>query len=69
MARKRPDQIRTQLTLYPPILERGEKLMKLLAFRTFSGFVEYLIREEWERRYGPTRGQNEVEPGPVEPSK
>ena len=56
------------------MIELGDKLQQLRGFRDFSGFLEQLIREEWERRNGPIafgemRSREAAEPQRTERSK
>jgi len=48
-------KIRRNITINPEIAALAEALMKLRKFDDFSGFVEQLIREEYERRTGPVQ--------------
>lgn len=41
---------RTNVTLNPAVYDLATEIMKVRRFDEFSGFVEQLIREEWERR-------------------
>lgn len=41
---------RTNVTLNPAVYDLATTIMKVRHFDEFSGFVEQLIREEWERR-------------------
>lgn len=46
---------RRNITIDPSILARANELMNLRCFSDFSGFIEQLIREEWDRRHGPAQ--------------
>lgn len=46
-------KLRKNITIGSEIFELATELMKLRRFDDFSGFLEQLIREEWERRCGP----------------
>jgi hypothetical protein len=41
---------RSSINLHEPILQRAKILMHHKGFPTLTGFVEQLIREEWERQ-------------------
>lgn len=41
---------RTNVTLNPAVYDLATAIMKVRHFDEFSGFVEQLIREEWDRR-------------------
>jgi hypothetical protein len=43
---------RTNLTINPEVFRRAQQVMALKGFSDFSGFVEQLIRDEWELRIG-----------------
>jgi len=47
--RKKP----LNLTLNERVIELAERIMDLRGHSSFSGFVEELIRDEYERRRGP----------------
>ena len=40
---------RSSLSLHPPIQQKAKVLMKLRDFPTLTGFIEQLVREEWDR--------------------
>ena len=44
---------RTTITINEGLYRRAQKVMAAREFDDFSGFVQQLIREEWERRHGP----------------
>jgi hypothetical protein len=45
---------KTNLSLEPELLKKAKAIMKARDFGTnLTGFIETLIREEWERRHGP----------------
>jgi len=46
---------RRNVTLNPHVIARATEVMQLRHFDDFSGFIEQLIREEWERRNGPAQ--------------
>lgn len=48
-------KLRANITMNEAVRDRATKLMEHLGHSDFSGFLETLIREEWERRYGPIR--------------
>jgi hypothetical protein len=41
---------RTQISINPDLIKVAKKLMAARRFDSFSGLLETLIREEWERR-------------------
>lgn len=44
---------RTNITINEAIYAKAQELMQVTDFDDFSGFVEQLVRDEWERRHGP----------------
>lgn len=46
---------RRNITLNPEVLKLAIEVMTLRHFDDFSGFIEQLIREEWERRNGSAK--------------
>jgi hypothetical protein len=44
---------RTQISVNPELVDVAHQLMEKRKFSAFSGLIEALIREEWERRFGP----------------
>lgn len=46
---------RTNISINPEVYELATQLMKLRRFSDFSGFLEQVIRDEWERRNGPAK--------------
>lgn len=47
--------IRKNISISDQMIEMAEQICKLRGFRDFSGLLEQLIREEWERRNGPVK--------------
>lgn len=45
-------KLRKNITVGSELFELATELMKMRRFDDFSGFIEQLIREEWERRCG-----------------
>lgn len=43
---------RTTITISEPIYQRALAVMEARAFDDFSGYIQALIREEYERRHG-----------------
>lgn len=41
------------ITLSKRVMDLAEQIMDVRRFDDFSGMVQQLIREEWERRHGP----------------
>jgi len=44
---------RTSITIPPSVYDLALEVMELRNFTDFSGFLQTLIREEYERRHGP----------------
>ena len=44
---------RTNITVEESLYAKAQAVMEARDFSDFSGFLEQLIREEWERRNGP----------------
>lgn len=56
-------KLRIHLTMDVQIHEKATELMRLRYFGDLSGFIEQLIREEWERRNGPMKFPAPAEAG------
>lgn len=48
--RKEEKAFRTTLSFAPAVYAKARKVMEARDFNDFSGFIQQLIREEWERR-------------------
>ena len=64
---------RKNLTFNPHVLDLAEQLMRLRHFSDLSGFLSQLVREEHERRHGPTLYDQPIKatapsPAPPRPS-
>jgi metal-responsive CopG/Arc/MetJ family transcriptional regulator len=44
---------RINISVPESLLEQAKATMEVRAFEDFSGFIQQLIREEYERRHGP----------------
>lgn len=44
---------RTNITISDALYEKAQELMRLRHFTDFSGYLQQLIREDWERRGDP----------------
>lgn len=57
---------RTNITINPAIYKRAQILMEAHSYDDFSGFVEQLIRNEWERNetLGITLPKKRLPPSP-----
>lgn len=53
---------RTTISLPASLLEKAELLMQARDFNDFSGLIQTLIREEYERRHGPMTLQDKLTP-------
>lgn len=51
--------IRTTMSFSRGILDKAQRVMDARDFTDFSGFIQQLIREEWERRGLPEPTQRE----------
>lgn len=52
------------ITISPEIMAKAEDLMRRGAYPTFSGLVEQLIRDEWDRRFCGELPPRANPPGP-----
>lgn len=43
---------RTNITINPEIYRRAQQVMSLKGFSDFSGYIEQLIRDEWQTQFG-----------------
>jgi hypothetical protein len=56
--------IRTTITLPDAIKKKAEAIMEARDFGDLSGFLQQLIREEYERRHGPITMADEIREDP-----
>jgi metal-responsive CopG/Arc/MetJ family transcriptional regulator len=61
---------RTTITISEALYAKAEELMRLRDFGDFSGFIQQLIREEYERRHGPaTLAEKKKSPARLKPEE
>lgn len=57
----RVKKVRIQTTLSPSSIERAERLCELFGFTDLNELLERLILDEFERRQGPLRFEDQAE--------
>jgi hypothetical protein len=59
---------RVQVSLNGDLIEKGKRLQAVRSADSFSELLEILIRDEWERRFGPVPlAQVPAHPQPTDP--